>query len=82
MSNWASWASCSPTNGRCGSGTRTRSRNIVRQPVCSSLCGKTKESGTCMHSCCAVDCVYNQWNSWSNCSNECGQGIVYNFLHS
>ena len=76
MSNWRSWGSCTPTNGKCGSGTRMRSRSIVRQPVCSGSCDKTNESGTCMSNCCPVNCIYNQWNSWSICSNQCGRGIT------
>ncbi|XP_066935500.1 protocadherin Fat 4-like isoform X3 [Clytia hemisphaerica] len=75
LSSWGSWSSCRANNGRCGQGSRTRTRNVVTSPVCSAACGKTSEQGSCMHSCCPVNCVYNSWGSWTGCSNQCGQGM-------
>lgn len=75
LTQWSGWSSCQPSNGKCGSGTRTRSRSILNQAVCSQACGTLKNTGQCMHSCCPVDCVYNAWGAWSKCTNQCGNGI-------
>jgi len=80
LSHWGSWGSCKANNGKCGTGTRVRKRNVQVAPVCSTACGQLSETGQCMHSCCPVACVYNRWGAWSKCSNQCGEGKLLNEL--
>ena len=60
---------------KCGNGTQVRLRTIIKHPVCSHPCENLSEQQSCLFSCCPVNCVYGQWENWSNCSNECGAGL-------
>ncbi|XP_068740239.1 protocadherin Fat 4-like [Montipora capricornis] len=74
MSSWGSWTSCTPTNGKCGAGTQSRSRSIVTRPYCSSACPASRQTRSCTHSCCPVNCVVSSWTGWGHCSTTCGAG--------
>lgn len=74
MSSWGSWSSCSPTNGKCGAGTQYQTRRVTTQPYCSSPCPANRQTRSCTHSCCPVDCVTSSWTAWSSCSTTCGTG--------
>ncbi|XP_048583508.1 protocadherin Fat 4 isoform X2 [Nematostella vectensis] len=74
VSGWSSWGACAADNGRCGAGTQTRTRQITRQPYCSSPCPALSGKRSCTHSCCPVSCQVSGWGAWGACSTTCGTG--------
>ncbi|KAL9986515.1 hypothetical protein ACROYT_G000677 [Oculina patagonica] len=74
MNSWGSWSSCAANNGKCGAGSQYRTRTVVTQPYCSSPCPASRQTRSCTHSCCPVDCVTSSWTAWSACSTTCGTG--------
>ena len=68
------------SNGKaCGSGKRTRTRSIHRQPDSSGTgpvfpCPPLQETGPCELGPCAVDCEMSDWSPWAKCSKTCGGG--------
>ncbi|EDO47739.1 predicted protein, partial [Nematostella vectensis] len=72
---WSQWSPCvGSDNGRCGAGTQTRTRQITRQPYCSSPCPALSGKRSCTHSCCPVSCQVSGWGAWGACSTTCGTG--------
>lgn len=76
--DWTSWGTCSRS---CGGGYKERSRDI-RVPAVTGLSGCSgtlKESMACSSTPCqnAVDCVWAEWDEWSECVKApsiCGVG--------
>jgi len=69
FSDWSDW-SCA----KCAT-TSTRSRTILSEAKNGGSCDDLKQTGQrCDPTTCPVDCVYNDWSSWSKCPVTCGSG--------
>ena len=71
---WGEWSECDYT---CGGGTEYRDPVVSQQPQYGGDACPTKESRACRENPCPVDCVVGAWYDWSECSEECGQGLHY-----
>ena len=80
MNSWSSWSPCTPLNGKCGPGTQYQTRSVATQPYCSAACPASRQTRSCKHSCCPVDCVVSTWTAWSACSTTCGTGRWHTFI--
>ena len=70
VSTWLSWSGCSRS---CGSGHRTRNRNVISAAV-GGLCNfSLKDSTLCNTRPCP--CKVGTWSTWSKCSRSCGSGL-------
>lgn len=68
---WGGWSPCSVP---CGLGTQQRTRAVVQVPANGgSSCPSLLETRHCT-SACAIDCVVEEWQPWSVCSQPCGKG--------
>eukprot|EP00917_Polyrhabdina_sp_WS-2016_P010327 GHVP01022791.1.p1 GENE.GHVP01022791.1~~GHVP01022791.1.p1 ORF type:complete len:2740 (+),score=457.13 GHVP01022791.1:18-8237(+) len=73
-SAWGIWEDCSTL---CDGGTTSRRRELLNadQVKNSSKCLDLLEERPCNEAPCPDDCVVGDWERWSECSVECGQGI-------
>ncbi|CAD7963524.1 unnamed protein product [Amoebophrya sp. A25] len=70
---WTEWSQCSAS---CGGGYRYAARHVLTTP---NYCGKAivgddrKYEKCNTHPCgdISVDCAFDEWGSWSDCSNAC-----------
>jgi hypothetical protein len=70
---WGDWGTWSECNSTCG-GYSTRNRTVVIPAVYGGTCtGASSETKAC--SPCPVNCSWNTWSDWSNCSLPCGSGV-------
>jgi len=79
--DWSGWSECS---AQCGGGVRERSRPVFVEPLHEGEpCGETEEAVDCHMDACNVDCVLDEWTTWSDdkeapgggqCSKACGGG--------
>ena len=67
------WSECSRT---CDSGHQTRQRTISLQAKYGGLqcTGEPTQTQQCNTQSCPVNCVWNHWSSWSDCSKSCNSG--------
>lgn len=74
---WAEWHAPSPCSKTCGGGSFTRHRARVQQAMFGGAeChGPSTEVGPCNVEPCAVDCKYEDWQPWGECSISCGGGV-------
>ncbi|CAK8671664.1 unnamed protein product [Clavelina lepadiformis] len=74
---WGPWGNFSTCLVTCDGGTKMRSRNITKHANCGGIncSGSTMELQECNAQCCPIDCVWNIWEEWSECSKTCGQGL-------
>lgn len=74
---WNSWSSWSACNVSCGGGKRDRVR-LCNNPLPRNngrRCpGKDIESSNCEMNPCPIHGGFDQWGSWSMCSQTCGGG--------
>eukprot|EP00747_Dinoflagellata_sp_TGD_P106715 gnl/TRDRNA2_/TRDRNA2_169931_c0_seq4.p1 gnl/TRDRNA2_/TRDRNA2_169931_c0~~gnl/TRDRNA2_/TRDRNA2_169931_c0_seq4.p1 ORF type:complete len:306 (+),score=38.64 gnl/TRDRNA2_/TRDRNA2_169931_c0_seq4:106-918(+) len=68
---WGDWDDCTTT---CGGGKVTRSRGYkVEAQYDGKECdGDKEESKECNDHRCPVNCEFEQWSEWSDCSVKCG----------
>lgn len=72
VSDWFEWTNC---DKRCGTGSQTRERSIITQPLRGGLaCPVLTEKRACKIKDCPVDCVVSEWSEWSDCNKTCGGG--------
>jgi hypothetical protein len=71
LSAWTVWSECS---AKCGTGTATRSRSVMTEPMNGgTACEAFDEIKNCNTHPCPVHCAF-KWHSWSSCSADCGGG--------
>ena len=76
--NWSEWSGWSDCSVPCGTGTKRKSRTCTN-PAPSNGGGTCEGPGHEEISCvlkavCKRKTVLENWNSWSECSAECGGG--------
>jgi len=61
----------------CGGGTMVKTRTIVVHPVGLGMsCPPVQAEVSCNMAPCPVDCILKDWSGWSECSAECGGGLM------
>jgi hypothetical protein len=72
VGDWSSWSECDKS---CGSGSQSRSRDILTQEQHGgSTCPFLDVSQSCNDEPCPLDCVHGDWSAWSECTYSCGTG--------
>ena len=70
---WTAFSACTLS---CGSGSHTRSRNIVRHAKHGGFaCPALFEVAFCNQHACPTDCALTQWGNWGACTATCHNGI-------
>lgn len=64
---------CSVT---CGGGVQQLSRSVLTAPQGGASCPPLTMERRCSTDGCPVDCKVAQWTGWSDCSAECGGGVM------
>jgi hypothetical protein len=74
LSAWGSFTSCT---AKCGGGTKSRVRSIVRPPPHGKCTQPLSESRACnTQECVQTDCIVSQWGVFSPCTKLCGSGTM------
>mmetsp|Transcript_43512 Transcript_43512/g.100126 ORF Transcript_43512/g.100126 Transcript_43512/m.100126 type:complete len:1548 (-) Transcript_43512:136-4779(-) len=75
LDDWKDWSDCSTT---CGKGDRERTRDVKKPATGNGIgcAGSLKEIEMCTNTedCGKVDCEWNVWGDWSDCTTTCGPG--------
>lgn len=70
VSPWGQWGQCSQT---CGTGSQTRTRNIVSRHSSHSVCPQLIETADCATDPCpSVHCQVTTFSAWEPCPVTCG----------
>jgi len=77
--NWQEWGHCSKS---CGTGKHWRNRTLEKPATCGGKVppGSSVDIQDCTQasSCGSIDCEFNEWSAWSDCSCTC-EGIAHRF---
>lgn len=67
------WSNCDKT---CGGGTQKRTRSVKKKAERggNACTGAAEESQACNANPCPIDCEWDRWDDWSDCSKTCGGG--------
>lgn len=68
LTKWSPWSECSKS---CGMGVQTRNRTIIGEAECPDPV-VTGVQDCNVEPC--VECVYTEWEDWSDCSATCNGG--------
>lgn len=60
----------------CGGGEQQRTRSIIVHPANGTACPALQMERSCSMQGCPVDCKVDQWSQWSECTAECGGGVM------
>lgn len=63
-----------PCTAACGGGIQNLTREIISAPKTNPKCPPLMMTRKCNEKPCAVDCVMERWEEWSDCSRACGGG--------
>lgn len=76
---WTEWANVGECSVTCGGGLQDREREVMVLSACGGVpCnGTTRDELPCNTQCCAVDCAWAVWETWSTCTKTCGNGTQY-----
>jgi hypothetical protein len=70
---WGLWGGCTKT---CGTGIKVRSRDSAGPFHGGSPCvGNVNDQENCNAFSCPIDCAWNSWGAWGECSKSCGGGL-------
>lgn len=74
LGDWSAWTTCSVS---CGNGTSLRERKIVsREAEGGKPCsGALEQENPCYQEGCPVDCLWDDWSEWTECSTSCGSNV-------
>eukprot|EP01127_Copromyxa_protea_P011653 TRINITY_DN294_c0_g1_i1.p1 TRINITY_DN294_c0_g1~~TRINITY_DN294_c0_g1_i1.p1 ORF type:complete len:1674 (-),score=432.23 TRINITY_DN294_c0_g1_i1:61-4824(-) len=74
-SDWSAWGECSVSCGVNGVVTRTRSVAVAASGAGVACKGDKSETQSCPKIVpCPVDCIWDEWTQWSQCTAQCGTG--------
>jgi len=69
---WSNWTACTVD---CGTGLTNRSRTKNDEKFGGLPCeGNATMSDVCNTQPCPIDCVWNIWSNWTQCTAQCGGG--------
>jgi len=73
---WGEWSGMSGCTAWCGDGTQSRMRQklVIAIHGGQEAAGVDREVQTCKERECSIDCVWNDWAAWGDCSAACGLG--------
>ncbi|XP_076098251.1 SCO-spondin-like [Mytilus galloprovincialis] len=72
---WGKWNHCSTT---CGGGIQTRNRECIEPQYGGAPChGNNTDYMSCNDFECPIDGVWEEWESWSECTLTCGTGTQF-----
>ncbi|CAJ1370240.1 unnamed protein product [Effrenium voratum] len=76
---WSDWEQWSPCPASCNGGTRSKSRTRVTEAANGGKAceGNRTEVAKCNTDPCPVDCSFELWQEWGDCSASCGQGTRF-----
>lgn len=74
--DWSDWSVCQFT---CGEGISMRYRKVLRMAEGSGKAcdNNNREERDCTMPACPIDCVFNDWADWTECSATCGDATRY-----
>merc|ERR1719253_122696 len=73
-SSWTDWGGCSATCGKDGLQNRTREFSIHAMHGGAVCQGENITHTECNVLDCPIDCMWAEWDEWSNCSEPCADG--------
>ncbi|CAE7263303.1 SSPO [Symbiodinium pilosum] len=70
---WSRWTACS---ARCDDGLSKRFRDVLVPPKNDGLpcIGEDEEQAVCHEAWCPRDCKWDDWSSWTECTQSCDGG--------
>lgn len=73
---WNDWDAWGPCSASCNGGTRYKSRSVKAEAANGGRpCGGNRTEGEkCSTDPCPVDCTFELWDEWGDCSTSCGVG--------
>jgi len=80
---WAEWQAWEDCSASCAGGKRVRRRvPAVLAAFGGHECkGDTMQDQVCGTQPCPIDCAWNIWDEWSDCSQTCGGGFAVRERH-